>query len=229
MRRIASVIVLAGLFASTATAQTPPHIEVAILFGDVRASPVFMKPTGLYGQPVNLANADPVHRPLFGMGASVHLNRRIAAIFTLASTGYKTHDIDLPVPAGASINCTCAWVFHVTLSDRDDRILTAAAVELIENRPLRWLVGGGLQIDHVVADERDAITGRPITHLQVGYQDTPLRHTTVYPVLVNSARLDFSIHGFVFGDLALRVSPNSSDVTYPTARLFPAGGLGVRF
>src|SRR5437762_13425343 len=104
---MASAVCFAGLFASTATAQTPPHVEVAILFGDVRTSPVFMKPTGLYGQPVNLANADPVHRPLFAMGASVHLNRRIAAMFTLASTGYKTNDIDLPVPAGEIGRASC--------------------------------------------------------------------------------------------------------------------------
>ena len=80
----------------------------------------------------------------------------------------------------------------------------------------------------MVATERDRYTASFRPSLD-NYVDTPLRHKRRYPVLVGTGKFDFAEHAFLFGDLAVRVGPDPSETIYPTARLFPAAGMGVRF
>jgi hypothetical protein len=81
----------------------------------------------------------------------------------------------------------------------------------------------------VTATQRDLTTSSIRPSLD-NYVDTPISpHRRTYPVLIGRGALDFARHEFAFGEIAARVSPDSSEPIYPTARLFPTGGFGVRF
>ena len=232
--RIALVVASIVALSSPLRAQTAPHVEVAATLADVTIDPVYFKPIVALGTgpstPARMGRMLDVATP--GIDLAVYVGARVQGIARRSPVPERTGNspplppLPLPPPGPGT-----GWqALIVRSTQRANRSMVGAAIDVFADRRVRVAVGGGLQVDRVTRTQSEWMiafrTGTRPAVRDFGFEPVTLKA----PVVFGRTKIYPWKHLLTFADVSVRLgSATGERALYQAARVTPGFGVGVSF